>query len=225
MGVAAVVFDLYGTLLSIDTMRMHVAAAGVPDPAPFVAEWRRKQLEYTFLTTLANVYRDFDELTADALAFTCAQHDVALTAATQRALTDAWRTMPAHGDVASALQALAAKSIPLAVLTNGTLSSANAALERAGVRALLTEVLSVDSVRAYKPDPRVYALATARFTCAPAEIVFVSSNAWDAWGAASFGLRVAWCNRARGVAETLSPAPEVTLAGLHELPAFVTRTE
>lgn len=225
MPVAVVVFDLYGTLLAIDAMRMHVAAAGVHDPGPFVAEWRRKQLEYTFLTTVANVYRDFDELTADALAFTCAQRDVALNAETQRALTRAWRTMPAYGDVANALQTLAAKSIPLAVLTNGTPSSANTALEHVGVRALLTDVLSVDSVRAYKPDPRVYALATARFACPPNEIVFVSSNAWDAWGAAAFGFRVAWCNRAGNAAEKLSPAPEATLAGLHELPSFVARAE
>ena len=176
MRVAAVVFDLYGTLLAIDAMRMHVAAAGVQDPGPFVAEWRRKQLEYSFLATLADVYRDFDQLTADALAFTCAQLDVALTSPVQRALTDAWRRMPAYGDVAIVLQALAAKNVPLAVLTNGTPASANTALEHAGVRALLTDVLSADSVRAYKPDPRVYALATGRFSCAPDEIVFVSSN-------------------------------------------------
>jgi 2-haloacid dehalogenase len=223
--IAAIVFDLYGTLLAIDSMRMHCAAAGVRDPGPFVAEWRRKQLEYTFLTTLANVYRDFDALTADALAFTCAQFDVSLNASTQRALTEAWRTMPAYGDVAIVLRALGEKNIPLAVLTNGTPSSANTALEHAGVRSLLTDVLSVDSVRAYKPDQRVYALATARFSCEPGEIVFVSSNAWDAWGAATFGFRVAWCNRGGNPAETLTPAPETTLAGLHELPAFVARVE
>jgi 2-haloacid dehalogenase len=223
--VAAVVFDLYGTLLAIDSMRAHVAAAGVRDPGEFVADWRRKQLEYAFLTSMANAYRDFDELTADALAFTCAQRSAALDSSQQRALAAAWRTMPAYGDVAPVLQALAARNIPLAVLTNGTPSSASTALEHAGVRALLTDVLSVDSVRAYKPDPRVYALATARFTCAPGEIVFVSSNAWDAWGGARFGFRVAWCNRAGNAAETLSPAPETTLAGLHELPAFVGRAE
>jgi len=223
--IAAIVFDLYGTLLAIDSMRMHVAAAGVKDPGPFVAEWRRKQLEYTFLTTLANVYRDFDALTADALAFTCAQLDAALPPAVQRALTEAWRTMPAYGDVGIVLQALAERKIPLAVLTNGTPSSANTALEHAGVRALLTDVLSADSVRAYKPDPRVYELAAARFSCEPGEIVFVSSNAWDAWGAATFGFRVAWCNRGGNPAETLVPAPETTLAGLHELPAFVAGAE
>ena len=225
MRIAAVVFDLYGTLLAIDAMRTHVAEAGVRDPGGFVADWRRKQLEYAFLTSLAQAYRDFDELTAQALAFTCAQRNVALDAAAQRGLVAAWRTMPAYGDVPLVLQALAAREIPLAVLTNGTPASANTALEHAGVRALLTDVLSVDSVRAYKPDPRVYALATARFACAPGEIVFVSSNAWDAWGAAAFGFRVAWCNRGGNPAEALSPAPEITLAGLHELPAFVARIE
>jgi 2-haloacid dehalogenase len=223
--VAAIVFDLYGTLLAIDSMRTHVAQAGVRDPAGFVADWRRKQLEYAFLTSLANAYRDFDELTVDALAFTSAQRGAALDPVRQRALADAWRAMPAYGDVAIVLEALAARKIPLAVLTNGTPSSANTALEHAGVRALLTDVLSVDSVRAYKPDPRVYALATARFACAPGEIVFVSSNGWDAWGAATFGFRVAWCNRAGNPPEALAPVPETTLAGLHELPAFVERAE
>jgi 2-haloacid dehalogenase len=223
MHVAAVVFDLYGTLLAIDAMREHVAAAGAEDADAFVADWRRKQLEYAFLVTLAQAYRDFDELTALALEHTCAQRRVALSVVARTELVEAWRTMAAFPDAAPALSALAARSIPLAVLTNGTPVSASAALERAGVRALLTDVLSVESVRAYKPDPRVYALATQRFECAPREIVFVSSNAWDAWGAARFGFRVAWCNRARHAAEALLPAPETTLAGLHELEPFVVR--
>ena len=224
MHVAAVVFDLYGTLLAIDAMRAHVAAAGVEDADGFVADWRRKQLEYAFLVTLAQAYRDFDELTALSLEHTCAQRRLALSVTARAELVAAWRTMAAFPDVAPALGALAARGIPLAVLTNGTPVSANAALERAGVRALLTDVLSVESVRAYKPDPRVYALVTERFACAPREIVFVSSNAWDAWGAARFGFRVAWCNRARQPAEPLLPAPETMLAGLHELERFVAGT-
>ncbi len=111
--------------------------------------------------------------------------------------------------------------MPLAVLTNGTLASANAALEHAGLRALLDDVLSVEAVRCYKPDPRVYHLALERFACTPREIAFVSSNGWDAAGAASFGFRVAWCNRAGAAPERLSPGPEATLAGLGELEAFV----
>ncbi len=129
--------------------------------------------------------------------------------------------MPLFGDVAPALKALATRGIPLAVLTNGTPSSANRALESAGVRARFADVLSVESVRAYKPDPRVYELATNRFACTPSAVVFVSSNAWDAWGAQRFGFRVAWCNRGAYASEALDPAPETALAGLHELDGFV----
>jgi 2-haloacid dehalogenase len=223
--VGAVVFDLYGTLLAIDSMAAHVARAQVADAEAFVRDWRRKQLEYAFLCSLAQAYRDFDEVTALALEQTCAARSVGLDVAGRAALVEAWRSMPAYADVAPALGALAARGMPLAVLTNGTPVSADAALVSAGIRGLLSEVLSVESVRAYKPDPRVYALATARFGCAPREIVFVSSNPWDAWGAASFGFRVAWCNRAHGAAEALQPAPETTIAGLNDLAAFVAAAE
>lgn len=221
MAVAAVVFDLYGTILGIESMAAHVAAAGVDDPAAFVADWRRKQLEYTFLTTLAQAYRDFDELTALALDVTCAQRGAPLAAGAREDLVAAWQTMPAYDDVAPALRALVERNLPRAVLTNGTLASARAALRAAGVLDLLSAVLSVEAVRAFKPDPAVYALATARFACAPSEIVFVSSNPWDAWGAAQFGFRVAWCNRHGNAPEALTPAPAAELRGLDELAAFV----
>jgi len=208
-------------MLTIESMRTHVATAGVSNAATFVADWRRKQLEYAFLTSLADAYRDFDELTALALDHTCALHGAALDASTRAQLVHAWQTMPAFDDVAPALQALAARGIPCAVLTNGTPASARSALNAAGLLGALTDVLSVDAVRAYKPDPRVYALATARFACTPHEIVFVSSNSWDAWGAASFGFFVAWCNRAGQPAERLQPSPQAQLRGLAELDAFV----
>lgn len=221
MPVAAVVFDLYGTILTIESMRAHVAAAGVAEPDAFVTAWRRKQIEYAFITTLANAYRDFDRLTALALEFTCAERDVTLDAAARAQLVGAWQTMPAYDDVAPALRALAARGIPCAVLTNGTPDSARSALAASGILDVLADVLSVDAVRAFKPDPRVYALATARFACPPSEIVFVSSNSWDAWGAANFGFRVAWCNRFGRAPEALTPPPEIQLRGLHELAAFV----
>ena len=221
MPIAAVVFDLYGTLLDLQTMEGPVAEAGVDDPSGFVREWRRKQREYAFLSSLALAYQPFDELTVLALEQTCAQRGISLDSSQRRRFIDVFREMPAHADAAPALRALAARGIPRAVLTNGTPASAEAALSNARVRDLLDDVLSVEAVGAFKPDPRVYALATQRFGCAPSEIVFVSANAWDAWGAAHFGFRVAWCNRARGPAESLLPAPEMTLGGLHELEAFL----
>lgn len=223
MAIAAVVFDLYGTLLALEGMERPVAEAGVADAIGFVSEWRRKQIEYALLSSTATAYRPFDELTALALAHTCALRGIVLTDAQRAQFMAVFRVMPAYPDAAPALRALAARGVPRAVLTNGMPASAAAAIANAGVTDLLDDVLSVDVVRAFKPDPRVYALATARFNCAPRDIVFVSSNAWDVWGAATFGFRVAWCNRAGGVGEALSPGPEATLSGLHELEGFVAR--
>ncbi len=130
--------------------------------------------------------------------------------------------MPAYDDVAPALHALAARGIPTRRAHQRHAGCRRARrCSAAGILAVLADVLSVDAVRAFKPDPRVYALATARFGCAPGEIVFVSSNPWDAWGAASFGFRVAWCNRPGQAPEALAPAPRTELRGLHELAAFV----
>jgi 2-haloacid dehalogenase len=220
--IAAVCFDLYGTLLSIERLEAPVAAAGIASAADFVRDWRRKQLENSFLTSIAGAYQDFDELTAFALDFTCAQRHVDLTMLRREELLEAVKRMPSYDDVAPVLKRLREHGVKLAVLTNGTPWTAEAALNRAGVRETLDDVLSVDSIRVYKPDPRVYALATARFECAPRDIVFVSSNGWDAWGAMRFGFRVAWCNRLHNARETLRPVPEITLGGLHELEAFVT---
>ena len=226
MAVKVVVFDLYGTILTIESMAVHVATVGIEDADAFVAYWRRKQLEYAFLRTIAGSYVDFDSLTLASLRHACEQLRHELEPRHVAYLTAAWRSMPAYPDVAPALRSLAARGVPLAVLTNGTPDSANAALDAAGVRHLLAAVLSVESVHAYKPDPRVYALATERFRCEPREIAFVSSNGWDAWGAMEFGFNVAWCNRARNAMEHLyhvgSTAPTMAvLSGLHELDRFV----
>ena len=219
--IRAAVFDLYGTVLRIDAVRDAAAQAGAADPRAFVDAWRRKQLEYTKLCAMAQAYRDFDELTALALEHTCNAFGLALDIVARVRLAQAWRTLPAYPDVPPALRALEARRIPAAVLTNGKAESVRALLRHAGIEGLFVDILSVDAVRTYKPDPRTYALATARFDCAPVQIAFVSSNPWDAWGGANFGFHVAWCNRHGGIVETLAPAPRATLQSLDELDAFV----
>lgn len=219
----AVVFDMYGTVLAIDGVRNAVEVAGSRDSQAFVDAWRRKQLEYAFLSSMAQAYCDFDDLTERALHYVCAQHALTFDTDQCERLVGAWRGLPAYGDVAHALRDLRKRGIPTAILTNGTRASADAVLRRARVRELFDELLSVEDVRVYKPDPRVYALATEHFACEPRELVFVSSNGWDAWGAAHFGLRVVWCNRSRLPAEQLEPPPEATLGGLDELDLLVAR--
>jgi 2-haloacid dehalogenase len=214
---SAIVFDLYGTLMRIDSLAQAAEAAGAPDPAAFVDAWRNKQIEYAWCLSLMQDYRDFDTLTSRALDYTCAQFGLTLDADARKSLAQAWLTVTPYDDVAPTLRTLRERNIPLCVLTNGVRSSAERALHSGGIRNLLDDVLSVEAVRVYKPDPRVYKLATARFGCDPERILFVSSNGWDASGAAGFGFAVAWCNRSGRPAETLGYPPITTLKKLDDV--------
>lgn len=189
MALKAILFDAYGTLLDIhSSVARHSGRVG-PAAATVSALWRQKQLEYTWTLTLAGHYRPFDELTAEALDFALAQHghtDPAL----RQALLASYQELVPFPDVATALVELKATGRALGILSNGTSSMLQAALTAAGIADLLDPVLSVDVLRLYKPDPRVYAMAAKSLNLLPHEIGFVSSNAWDAMGAESFGFQV-----------------------------------
>lgn len=216
-----IVFDLYGTLLRIDALRARVAAAHIPRPDAFMDLWRAKQIEYAWCSSIMDEYRDFDSLTLKALTYALDAHEAPLEAAARTELAAGWLSLDPYPDVASTLATLRKRDVPLAVLTNGVKASAERALRDSGIRDALDDVLSVESVRVYKPDPRVYKLVTARFACEPERVLFVSSNGWDASGAAAFGFRVAWCNRAGKPAESLGFAPATTLASLADVVGFL----
>lgn len=217
----AIVFDLYGTLLRIDALRDRVAAANIPRADAFIDLWRSKQIEYAWCSSMIDEYRDFDSLTLKALTYALDEFAVKLAPDARTELAAGWLTLDPYPDVVATLATLRKREVPLAVLTNGVKSSAEKALRFSGIREHLDDVLSVESARVYKPDPRVYKLVTARFACEPERVLFVSSNGWDASGAAAFGFRVAWCNRAGRPLETLGFGPAAVLANLGELVTFL----
>lgn len=220
MPYGAVVFDLFGTLLDVGSLR-DVVAPYAPDPASFVATWREKQLAYAFASAIVGAHEDFDRMTEYGLRYAAAKHGVTLDDAAAHTLIAAWETMQPYADALPALRTLRAAGIACGILTNGTPVTSARAIAAAGMRELLDEALSVEIVGIYKPDRRVYALATERYAARPAEIAFVTSNGWDATGAAAFGLSVAWCNRLNAPHETFGPRPTWTIASLSELPALV----
>lgn len=220
--IEAVVFDAYGTLLDIDgAMAAHAERLG--DRWPLLsAEWRAKQLEYTWVRSLTGRahHEDFWLCTRDALAFVCARHGLT-DPALQRALMEAYRLLPAYPEVPAMLRALREKGIATAILSNGTPGMLADAVEAAGIARLVDEVLSVESVGIFKPAPAVYRLATRQFGCTADELVFVSGNAWDGQAAHAFGMRVFRVNR-RGAPDEYGLAdagvPSVTdLSGLVDL--------
>jgi 2-haloacid dehalogenase len=212
----AFVFDAYGTLFDVHAaIGRHHAAAG-PDAERFSEIWRAKQLEYTWTLTLAGTYLDFWTLTERALDYAFARFPT-VDKALKPKLLDAYLALDAFPDAGAVLRDLKARGETTAILSNGSPQMLAAAVAAAKID--LDAVLSVDAIRIYKPRPEVYALVTERFKLAPADVVFVSSNRWDVMGAATFGFRTAWINRAR-MPEEYGPAPAAVLADLSGLMAL-----
>jgi 2-haloacid dehalogenase len=216
----AVVFDLFGTLLDIASLR-DAAARVAPDPAAFVATWREKQLAYAFASAIMETHEDFDAMTGHGLRYAAEKYGVALDADAQRELVAAWEHVRPYPDAVPALEALAAAGIRCSVLTNGTPATSAKAMDNAGITHFIDSTLSVESVAVFKPDRRVYALVTDHYKTTAEQTIFVTANGWDATGAAAFGLQVAWCNRLGAPAETFGPPPRWTIPGLAELPGAI----
>ncbi len=208
------VFDAYGTLFDFNAaIGRHRKAAG-PDADRFSELWRQKQIEYTWTLTLAGRYVEFWTLTQRAL-----DHTFARVPSVDRTLRDdllgAYFKLDAFADARSMLTALQERGEATAILSNGSPGMLAAAVEAAGIGNLLDAVVSVDAIRMYKPRPEVYALVTSRFGVEPGEVVFVSSNRWDAMGATAFGFRTVWVNRAGAAAEYDDFPPYATVRDLN----------
>lgn len=196
MAFAAVIFDAYGTLLDVHSaMARHAERVG-PAWQAISADWRQKQLEYTWIRSLAGPthHRDFSELTDAALAFVAARHGIA-DSVLLADLRRAYRALSAYPEAPALLAFLGEAGISRAILSNGSPDMLHEGIQAAGLADLLDSVLSVESAGIFKPHPSVYALAAQRFGIDPAQMLFVSSNAWDAFGALSNGFQVAWINR------------------------------
>jgi 2-haloacid dehalogenase len=198
----AVIFDAYGTLLDVHAaMAQHAEKLG-PGWQAISADWRMKQIEYTWVRSLAGdaQHRDFWRLTQEALAWTAARHHIGDTALLAEVL-QAYRRLHAYAEVPDVLARLGRMGIHRAILSNGEPGMLDDAVRAAGLETTLDAVLSAETVGVFKPDHRVYRLAVDTFGGNAADMAFVSSNPWDAFGAASFGFQVFWVNRNRLPAE------------------------
>jgi 2-haloacid dehalogenase len=215
----AFVFDAYGTLFDVHAaIARHRAAAG-PDADHFSELWRTKQLEYSWTLTLAGRYLDFWSLTERALDYALARFP-SVDRALRQKLLDAYLTLDAFPDARATVKNLKARGAKTAILSNGSPYMLDAAVAASGMAELFDAVLSIDAVRAYKPRPEVYALVTARFAITARDAVFVSSNRWDVMGAATFGFRPYWVNRAKMPDEYAEAPPLRVIPDLSALASF-----
>jgi 2-haloacid dehalogenase len=218
--VKACVFDAYGTLFDVFSVADGVRKA-IGDKAESVtAMWRQKQLEYSWLRSLMGAHADFWQVTREALDYALSaagNEDVAL----RDDLLQLYLTLAPYPEVKSVLTELKNAGVKRAILSNGAPAMLDAAVTSANLSALLDHVLSVEDVGIFKPAPPVYQQAVDLFQCKPADICFMSSNAWDVAGASHFGFRVVWVNRFGQVRERLPGAPLHEARSLEELPGLL----
>jgi 2-haloacid dehalogenase len=212
----AFVFDAYGTLFDVHSVVLR-AGDGIPgDLHALSTLWRQKQLEYTWLRSLMERYEDFWDVTAAALRSAITQLKIDASSAQLDRLMHAYLCPSAFPDVRPALDGLT--GAPLAILSNGSPKMLESAVHHHGLEHYFAEIISVDRVKTYKPSPRVYALATEILNLPASEILFCSSNSWDAAGAKAFGYKVCWCNRSQGQMEHLGFWSDATVLRLDQIP-------
>jgi 2-haloacid dehalogenase len=219
-GIKACVFDAYGTLFDYASAAARCRDV-LGDKFERLTSLRRdKQLQYTWLRAVQGRHADFEQVTGDALDFALAT--LGLTdSALRRRLMGLYLKLDAFPEVPETLKQLKAADMKLAILSNGSPMMLQAAVENAGLTGLFDAVLSVEEVAVYKPHPKVYQLAVDRLGVPASAISFQSSNAWDAYAASAFGMRVVWCNRYGQMRERLPGSPDRQIKSLAELPALV----
>jgi len=222
MPITTCVFDAYGTLFDVTSAAR--AAAEEPWPEQFAAhwqkiaaDWRTKQLEYTWLRAAAGQHSDFWQVTEDGLDWALEAMSLSVPGLRERLLQLYWE-LDAFPEVSEMLSALKSAGLSTAILSNGSPTMLEGAVSSAGISHMLDDVLSVEQVGVFKPHPSVYDLVEERFGCARGDVLFVSSNGWDVCAAAGYGFRTAWVNRAGAPVDRLWGQPDVMLDDLTQIP-------
>ncbi len=223
MAITTCIFDAYGTLFDVAAAARVVADepefAALKEHWPELAgHWRAKQLQYTWLRAITHAHTDFWQVTRDGLDWALQATGLDGDAALRQRLLDLYWELPAYAEVPAMLAALKSAGLQTAILSNGSPEMLAGAVKSAGIGDVLDDVLSVESVRVFKPDARVYELVGARFGTTPDEVLFVSSNGWDAAGASGYGFVTAWVNRGAEPMDRLPWKPAHVLSDLGGIP-------
>ncbi len=219
-GIRACVFDAYGTIFDFASAAARCAEIPEDRRAALTNLWRDKQLQYTWLRSLQGRYADFWQVTGEALDFALDSLGIATPALRDR-LMELYLTLSAFPEVPDTLRRLKEAGFVTAILSNGAPAMLDAAVRGAGLQSLLDAVLSADAVKVFKTHPRVYDYALEQLGLRAEQISFQSSNAWDAYAASAYGMRVVWCNRYGQRRERLPGAPDHEVKSLAELPALL----
>lgn len=193
MTIDAFVFDAYGTLFDVHSV-YEVTSQQFPDHGELITQvWRLKQLEYTWLRSQMQSYRSFWEISEESLVFTLKAIGLPTDKDIIDRILDKYLHLDPYPECLDALESLS--GVPLAILSNGNQEVLDALVKNTGLDSRLKAVISVDQVRTFKPSPKTYELVEKTLHVKPENVMFVSSNSFDATAAKQFGFQVSWIER------------------------------
>ena len=223
MTIKAVVFDAYGTLYDVQSVA-EITEEAFPGYGEMITQiWRIKQLEYSWLRSLMQRYRDFSVITRESLAYTLSILGLQYDDAIFERILEKYLHLDPYPDALAALAAL--KDRKLAILSNGSPGMLNALVANSGLDRMLDATISVDAKKVFKPSPDAYSLIETTLGVKSADVLFVSSNPWDACGAKAFGLNVAWIERVTPEAMALDCVESELVAPLTMFKAIRTQMD
>ena len=211
----AIVFDAYGTLFDVNS-----AAEKCKDKIGekweiFANHWRTTQLEYTWLRSLMRRHKDFWQITEDSLDKSMLTFKI--DRSMRKELLNLYKELSTYPEVKSVLEELKKKSIKLAILSNGTPSLLSNLVKNSNLENLFDDVFSIEEVKIYKPDPKVYDIPINKYKVKKEEITFLSANTWDVSGGGNYGYNAIWVNRNNNVFDKLDYIPKNEVKNLKEL--------
>lgn len=219
------IFDAYGTLFDVMSAARMLANEKAYDKFSKYSEkvsntWRIKQLEYTWLRNIMDDYSDFWQITKDGLDFALEESQIQNTQLRNR-LLDLYWNLSAYSEARGVLIALKSNNIRTGILSNGSRDMLDSAVKSANLNDNLDVVLSIDKIKIYKPDPKVYQMVLDHFNCTKGDVLFISSNGWDISGASKFGFKTLWVNRNFNPQDRLNFKPWKIVNNLSTIPSIV----
>ena len=211
----AIVFDAYGTLFDVNSAAEKCKDKIGSQWETFANYWRTTQLEYTWLRSLMKKHKDFWQITEDSLDKSMLTFKI--DKSMRNELLNLYKELSTFPEVKSVLEELKKKSIKLAILSNGTPSLLSNLVKNSNLENLFDDVFSIEEVKIYKPDPKVYDIPINKYKVKKEEITFLSANTWDVSGGGNYGYNAIWVNRSNNVFDKLDYTPKYEVKNLKEL--------
>ena len=215
MKTKAVVFDAYGTLFDVNSAAEKCKDKIGAKWETFANFWRTTQLEYTWLRSLMKRHKNFWDITEDSLDKSMEVFNINKNMKNE--LLSLYKILSPYPEVKGVLEDLKKKNFKLAILSNGTLDLLNELVESNKLTNLFDDLFSIEEVKIYKPDPRVYEIPIKKYKIKSDEITFLSANTWDVSGGGNFGYNSIWVNRHNSVFDILDSQPKNEISNLTQL--------